>query len=134
MVGGPSGNEALDRARRKAWQAEHSYLEEFAGADADKVHTLYRYAVNAMNRLPFVGPIKDAMGRLIDALRQGGFREIPIPLGKRFDEGFSPSRYERKRVKSDRPADTIVEIVQRGFVNEKGVPVQKAIVGVSGAR
>lgn len=134
MGGGASGNEGLDRARHKAWQELQSYLEGLAGADADKVHTLYRYAVNAVNRLPSGGPVKNAMGRLIDALREGGLREIPVPLGRKFDESFSPSRYERKRVKSDRAADTVVEVIQRGFVNEKGVPVQKAIVGVSGAR
>ena len=134
MGDGPSGNEGVDRARHKAWQELQSYLNELAGADADKVHTLYRYAVNSVNRLPSVGPVKDAMGRLVDVLREGGFREIPIPLGRKFDESFSPSRYERKRVKSDKAVDTIVEVIQRGFVNEKGVPVQKAIVGVSGAR
>ena len=131
MSGGPSGNEALDRARHKAWQQVHSYLEELPGAGSEKVHTLYRYAINSINKLPRAGPVKDAMGGLIEALREGGFREIPVPLGRKFDETFSPSRYERKRVKSDRPRDAIVEIVQRGFVNEKGIPVQKAIVGVS---
>jgi hypothetical protein len=48
-----------------------------------------------------------------------------------FDDSFSPAKYERKRVPSDRPAGTILRVAQRGFLDPQGTAIQKAVVEVS---
>ncbi|MCX7803587.1 MAG: hypothetical protein N3A38_00215 [Planctomycetota bacterium] len=90
-----------------------------------------RLALNAVDAASEGGDLDDAAAPLADRLRELGFREIRVPIGEKFDERFGPSRYERRRVPSDRPAGTIVRVIQRGFLNPDGAVVQKAIVGVS---
>ncbi len=90
-----------------------------------------RLALNAVDAASEGGNLEDAAALLADRLKELGLREIRVPLGERFDERFGPSKYERRKVPSDRPVGTIVRVIQRGFLNSDGAVVQKAIVGVS---
>ena len=71
------------------------------------------------------------MRPLLGALADHGFKTMPVRIGGTFDDSYSTSKYERKSVPSSQPKGTIVEVLQIGFRNQDGVPVQKATVGVS---
>ena len=75
----------------------------------------------------------EMMKRLVAELSERGIKQFPVRIGTMFDDSYSTSKYERKMVPSDKPKGTIVSVLQLGFVNRDGVPVQKAILGVSGA-
>ena len=55
-----------------------------------------------------------------------------MAVGEPFGDKHSPSKFERKKVSSDRKTGTIVSVLRPGFIDKDGVPVQKAILGVSG--
>jgi len=69
--------------------------------------------------------------KLLCLIEAGKYTEIVVPLGDKFDETFSPSKYERKQVKSDKPTGVIIGIEKRGFLDSNGVCIQKAIVLVA---
>ncbi|MHC5037121.1 MAG: hypothetical protein ACYTHM_07395 [Planctomycetota bacterium] len=94
-------------------------------------YTFVRYAVNILHERDAGNRLKGALGTVSGFLEKGGFQEITVPLGDPFDDSFSPSKYERKRVPSDRPKNTILAVLQRGYLDPKGVPIQKAVVAVS---
>jgi hypothetical protein len=94
-------------------------------------YTFARFAVNALNDLDSGNRLTGAIRNLVAYLEKGGFQEILVPLGETFDESFSPGKYERKKVPSDRPKDKIVGILQRGFLDSKGICIQKAVVAIS---
>jgi hypothetical protein len=93
--------------------------------------TFARFAVNALHEADAGGRLKEPIRSLVSYLEKGGFQEILVPLGETFDDSFSPGKYERKRVASDKPKDRIVGVLQRGFLDAKGVCLQKAVVAVS---
>lgn len=68
---------------------------------------------------------------LIAELRKHGWRQIVVPLGNMFDDSFSPSKFERRFVESDKPKGTIVGTIRRGFIDSSGVATQKALLAIS---
>ena len=62
----------------------------------------------------------------------GGLSEIIVSVGGMFDESYDPSKYERKKVDSAKPEGTILGVLRRGFLDKNGIPIQKAVVAVSG--
>ena len=114
-------------------EARRKYLPQLVGADAEKETVVLRYVLNLMQPFDRGTALRDAVDSLLAALRDRGLNLIPVKIGAMFDDSFGLSKYERKKVPSDKPPGTIVQVMQRGFVNREGVPVQKAIVGVSGS-
>lgn len=114
-------------AERGAALAELMKLRtDLADADAAKEATVLRFAVNALHPLGGAG-----LAPLLQALKERGFSELEAPVGAVFDDGYSPSRYERRRVRSGERRNVIVQLVRRGFAGPDGVAVQRAIVAVS---
>lgn len=68
---------------------------------------------------------------LLALLAKQGITTVTGKIGKRFDEAYSPSKYERQLVYADAPAGTIVRIVRLGLLDAGGIPLQKAVLGVS---
>jgi hypothetical protein len=97
-----------------------------ADADAAGELTVLRYAINALHPLG-----TDAVEPLLADLRQRGIAEIGVSVGGLFDDGYGPGRYERRRVPSSAPRNTILSVLQRGFVGPDGAPLQRAVVAVS---
>jgi hypothetical protein len=99
---------------------------DMAAADPQKNLLLLRYAVNAFDEagVPAVEP-------LLEALEREGIREVPVAAGAPFDEGYSPSQFERRSVASDAERHRIVRVRQRCFVGPDGNPLQKGIIEVS---
>jgi hypothetical protein len=93
--------------------------------------TLVRYGVNVLHELDDANRLKGPLRGLTSFLEKNGYQELTVPLGDMFDDSFSPSKYERRRMPSDRAAGTILGVIQRGFMDPKGVPIQKAVVAVS---
>jgi len=110
---------------------KRKYLPQLADADAEKEATVLRYVLNTLTPFDRGNLLKEPISRLLDALKERGLNQIPVRLGVPFDDSFGTGKYERKKVPSDQPPGIIVQIVQRGFVNRDGVPVQKAVLGIS---
>ena len=68
---------------------------------------------------------------IVAELRKYGWREVIVPLGTIFDDSFSPSKFERNFIESDKPKGTIVGTIRRGFVDSSGVATQKALLAIS---
>ncbi|GEM_PF-3430493 len=68
---------------------------------------------------------------LLALLAKQGITSLTAKVGRRFDDSFSPSKYERQQVYADAPAGTIVRIVRLGLLDSGGIPLQKAVLGVS---
>ncbi|SVC76227.1 uncharacterized protein METZ01_LOCUS329081, partial [marine metagenome] len=100
--------------------------DKLAHADEEQELLLVRYAINTMQPLGTRGT--DA---LVSFLATKGIREVPAQAGAIFDDSYSPGRYERRRVRSSNPRNSIVQVHQRGFLGQDGVPLQRAIVSVS---
>jgi len=115
----------LGKGVKELWK----YLENLPGQPDG--YTFVRYAVNVLHDRNGKNRLKSAVRELVSFLENGGYQEILVPLGETFDESFSPSKYERKRVPSDRPPGTILKVARRGFMDPKGVPIQKAMVEIS---
>lgn len=75
--------------------------------------------------------LKSTADSLADELRKHGWRQIVVPLGTSFDDSFSPSKFERRFVESDKPTGTIVGVIRRGFVDKTGVATQKTLLAIS---
>jgi len=75
--------------------------------------------------------LKNCADSIIKTLKEMGFKEIYVPIGRKFDESLSPSKFEREFVRSDAPPGTIVGVIRRGFVDASGTAVQKVLVAVS---
>lgn len=106
-------------------------LPQLAEADAGRETTVLRYVVNAVQPLNSDGSVTELLGRILDDLKRRGLKTIPATTGVQFDESFKPSRFERRVVRSDRPRGEVVEVMQIGFTNADGIPVQKTVLGVS---
>ncbi len=100
--------------------------DKLAHADEEQELLLLRYAVNTVQATqPNAGiPVVEFLG-------SKGIREIPAQTGALFNESYSPGKYERRRIRSGKPRDSILQVHQRGFLGPDGVPLQRAIVSVS---
>jgi len=68
---------------------------------------------------------------LIAFLGKIGITVISARVGKRFDDSFKPSKFDRQLEYSDQPEGTIIRIVRIGLLDSGGIPLQKAVLGVS---
>lgn len=68
---------------------------------------------------------------LIAFLGKSGITVISARVGKRFDDSFKPSKFDRQLEYSDQPEGTIVRIVRIGLLDSGGIPLQKTVLGVS---
>jgi hypothetical protein len=123
----------------------HSLLgweEKLFGAPAEYLLTVARYALNLIYSLKdapqdrlFHGQtaqLERIANRLTDHLKKSGLSEVIVSIGSLFDESYDPSKYERRRVPGKKSPGVITAVIRPGFLDKNGVPVQKAIVAVSG--
>lgn len=121
------------------------WRDKLSGASEDHAMTVVRYAMNLLHTLEnptgvasgeiFPGQtqkLKKVNDRMVSLLRSAGLSEIIVSVGGVFDESYDPSKYERKKVASDKPEGAILGVLRRGFLDRNGIPVQKAVVAVSG--
>ena len=129
----PRGGHAADaKLRAQSLRELRNLCKQLPGADEDKLRQVCQYAINAVHNCNVEKSLDSVVGKLVDYLKGAGYSEIYVGVGQKFDESYSPSKYERRKVSSDKELGTIIGIQQRGFLNKSGVPVQKAIVLVSG--
>ena len=112
--------------RAEALAALMKLWPRLSGADENGMLTTLRYAVNAIHPLGLRSTEK-----LVAFLEEQDIAQIPASPGATFDDSYKPNRYERRRVRSHEKRNTIVRILQRGFVGPDGVPIQRAVVAVS---
>ncbi len=129
-------NQPPERRQAKAAayrQIRRKFLQELtATSDPDREETLLRYVINLLQPLNRDGSLDAAIKPVVAELGERGITAIPVRIGVPFDESFGTSKYERKTIRSDEATGQIVAALQMGFVNRQGVPMQKAVVGVSG--
>jgi hypothetical protein len=129
----------------KAMGSLMEWREKLFGANKDHALTTARYALNMLHTLEnpagvtsgelFPGQtqkLKKVNDSIVALLRSAGLSEILLSVGGMFDESYDPSKYERKKVASDKPEGYIVGVLRRGFLDRNGIPIQKAVVAVSG--
>jgi molecular chaperone GrpE (heat shock protein) len=137
-----------DRAadmKLKAVSSLTEWREKLYGSSEDHALTVARYALNLLYTLknpigastadmfPDQGQkLKKINDRIVSLLRSNGLTEILVSVGGAFDESYDPSKYERKKIKSDKADGTIVGVFRKGFLDRNGIPVQKAVIAVSG--
>lgn len=69
---------------------------------------------------------------MIKLLASRGYTEIIVQIGAVFDESYSPTKFDRRKVQAPgAPKNSIVKLLQHGFVSKQGVCAQKCIVAVS---
>jgi len=113
-------------------EIRRKYLPQLVKADADHEATVIRYVANLLQPLNKEDCLGEMMRRLVAELSERGIKPMQVRVGGMFDDSFSTTKYERKMVPSDKAKGTIVSVLQIGFVNREGVPIQKAVLGVSG--
>ncbi|MGH7144186.1 MAG: hypothetical protein ACREJ2_08590, partial [Planctomycetota bacterium] len=129
----PHGSKAAEaKLRAQSLKELRNLTRQLAGADDEKQRQVCQYAINALHNSNPDKSLDAVEGKLVDFLKASGYSEIYVGIGQKFDESYSPSKYERRKLSSDRELGTILGVQQRGFLNKSGVPVQKAIVLVSG--
>lgn len=106
-------------------------LESQPPADAVTEMRLLRFAANALAPVEREPQCRPAVDAIIATLREAGIRDFSVPVGDRFGDQYGAGKYERKLVASDKPEGTVVGILQRGFTDRTGTPLQKAIVQVA---
>lgn len=129
----------------KAVSSLNEWREKLYGSSEEHALTVARYALNLLYTLEnpagasaaemFPGQgqkLKKINERIVSLLRSNGLSEILVSVGGTFDESYDPSKYERKKVNSDKPDGTIVGVLRKGFLDRNGIPVQKAVIAVSG--
>ncbi len=139
-----AGSERAAEMKLKAIGSLTEWREKLYGTTGDHALTVARYALNLLHTLEnprglksgevFSGQtqrLKKINGRIISILKDGGLSEILVSVGGTFDESYDPSKYERKKVSSDKPEGTILGLLRRGFLDRNGIPIQKAVVAVS---
>jgi molecular chaperone GrpE (heat shock protein) len=140
-----SGNDRAAEMKLKAMASLTEWREKLYDSGEDYALTVARYALNLLHTLEnpsgvesadlFSGQVqklKSINDRIASVLRAGGLTEIIVSVGGMFDESYDPSKYERKKVPSDKPEGSIIGVLRRGFLDRNGIPVQKAVVAVSG--
>lgn len=129
----------------KAVNSLIEWREKLYGSSEDHALTIARYALNllftlenpvgasAAEMFPDRGQnLRKINDRIVSLLRSNGLSEILVSVGGAFDESYDPSKYERKKVSSEKPDGTIVGVLRKGFLDRNGIPVQKAVIAVSG--
>jgi len=89
------------------------------------------YAIETVEKLNTDRSLDNEERKLLAYLKEQGYNEIRVVIGDMFDESYSPSKYDRRKIKSHDPKGKIVKLLKRGFLDRNGLPVQKAIVGIS---
>jgi len=56
---------------------------------------------------------------------------IPVKIGNKFDESFSPKKFERRLMEGKGASGTVVKIISYGYMDDQGIVMQKAVVGVA---
>jgi hypothetical protein len=121
-----SGTSPLaDLAKLSRWIGELNEDDE-----ASQVSTA-RHVLNLLHDRNASGEHNALEKQLIAYLGKSGITVLTAKIGKRFDESFKPSKYDRQLVYSDQPEGTIVRIVRIGLLDSGGIPLQKAVLGVS---
>lgn len=129
----PRGGHAAEaKLRAQSIKELRNLGKQIVGADEEKQRQICQYAINSIHNCNVDKNLDGVEGKLVDILKAAGYSEIYVGLGQKFDESYSPSKYERRKVSTDKELGTIIGIQQRGFLNKSGMPVQKAIVLVSG--
>jgi molecular chaperone GrpE (heat shock protein) len=138
---------ASDRSaemKLKAMSSLIEWCEKLHGSSEDHALTVTRYALNLLHTLEHPIGVRDEMfpgqtkkikrvnERILELLRSAGLNEIIVSVGGTFNETYDPSKYERKKVASEKPEGTIIGILRRGFLDRNGIPIQKAVIAVSG--
>jgi hypothetical protein len=100
------------------------------GDDAAELRLL-RFAANALAPLERLPAVRAVVEKIVTVLRDQGIRDFAVPVGDRFTEQHSASKFERRLVKSARPKGEVLGVLQRGFLDRSGTPLQKAVVQVS---
>ena len=140
-----ANNERAADMKLKAVGSINEWREKLYGSSEEHALTVVRYALNLLYTLenpvgtssaemfPEQGQkLKKINSRIVSLLKSNGLSEILVSVGGTFDESYDPSKYERKKVSSDKPDGTIVGVFRKGFLDRNGIPVQKAVIAVSG--
>lgn len=108
-------------------------LWKLADAEGDRETTMLRMAVNRI--WDFTEPETAVpKKKLLSALDARGVKPMWIPTGSPLDDSFSSSLFQSTPVPSDAPANTVVRVIRPGFLDTNGLPVQKALLGISTGR
>ncbi|MFH1707400.1 MAG: hypothetical protein ABIF71_05740 [Planctomycetota bacterium] len=103
--------------------------------DASRAESSLIYLRQALNMLSDLDPrpkiIAGTIQSILDVLKDKQISPIQVRIGQAFDGTIDSAKYERRYVESDKPRDTIVRIIQYGLVDASGIPIQKAVLGVS---
>ena len=111
----------------------NSSVRNLAGGSPENV--VLRELLNALWTANVDKTLAPAIQRIQEILQQRfGWHIMRVHVGEMFGEKHSPSQFERRKVTSDQKPGKIVSILRPGFIDKSGVPVQKAIVGVSAGR
>jgi hypothetical protein len=107
-------------------------LRSSGGAPAKAAAKGLRSIAEWMSMVPSKSPeTRPDFARYALALKKNGYSEVRVVIGDMFDESYSPSKYERKKLPSHEPRGKILRLIRRGFLDKNGIPVQKAVVGIS---
>lgn len=107
------------------------YIHDLKDDDEVAVTSTARHALNLIYERNTSGAHDGDIKWLLALLAKQGITTVTGKVGRRFDESYSPSKYERQLVYADAPAGTIVRIVRLGLLDSGGIPLQKAVLGVS---
>jgi hypothetical protein len=122
------------KARPNALRAadEISKLIAMVPEKSAEMHPDYaRMALSYIDEINESDALSSIIRKTLAYLKKEGYTEIMVVIGDRFDESYSDSKYERRRIPSNEPKDKIIKLIRRGFLDKKGGTVQKAMVGVS---
>ncbi|MHC5018956.1 MAG: hypothetical protein ACYTGX_02360 [Planctomycetota bacterium] len=114
-----------------AARAKLQKLESKPPADEASEMRLLRFAANALAPLEREPHCRPAVDAIVNTLREHGIRDFSVNIGEKFGDQYGAKKYERKLVTSDKPEGTVVGILQRGFTDRMGTPLQKAVVQVA---
>lgn len=116
----------------KAIKSIREWLEMIPQKSEETHPDFVRYALSLIDDLNDNGALNSFASKLLGYLKKNGYTEIRVVVGDTFDESYSPSKYERKKLSSSEPTGKIIKLIRRGFVDKNGVTIQKAVVGISG--
>lgn len=118
----PQGGEAVAEVQKA--------LANLAGGGKENV--LLRDVLNECWKVNTDKSLSRVIERLQSILQnKHGWHMLRVTVGEMFGEKHSPSKFERKRLSSDQSPGMIVSVVRPGFIDKNGIPVQKAVLGVS---
>jgi len=121
--GGSDAREDLDKLAR--------WIDDHADGDPVAEASLTRHVLNLVHDRNRRGGLNGVEKWLLSHLLTHGIKQLPVRVGKAFDDSYSPSKYERQLEHSDQPAGTITRVVRFGLTDPGGLPLQKAVVGVA---